>query len=163
MTGTRNNPPPPRAGSGHPEPVKIDLGSLPAMAGDGVVAFAWSNVRPLKGVLGLLDWRLNGHISQAIMGGAFEGAAGTTLLIPTSGRLGQNRLFLIGLGPWYENAGLAAFVEGCARASEVVIKAGVKSVTLCLPSQGLHSESLPDVASALQSWGQPRVEAILTV
>ena len=43
--------------------------------GDALVVPVWSDVRPLRGAAGLLDWRLCGRLSQMIREGRVSGAA----------------------------------------------------------------------------------------
>jgi hypothetical protein len=66
--------------------------------GDVMVVPIWSDVRPLRGVAGLLDWRLCGKISQMIREGRVSGAAGEKLLLVT-GRVPWRRVLGIGAGP----------------------------------------------------------------
>jgi hypothetical protein len=66
--------------------------------GDVLVIPIWSDVRPLRGPAGLLDWRLCGKISQMIREGRVSGAAGEKLLLVT-GRVPWRRILGIGAGP----------------------------------------------------------------
>lgn len=66
--------------------------------GDVLVIPIWSDVRPLRGPAGLLDWRLCGKISQMIREGRVSGAAGEKLLLVT-GRVPWRRVLGIGAGP----------------------------------------------------------------
>lgn len=111
----------------------VDLAGLDDLGGEVLGLFCWSDVRPLKGVLGLVDWRLCGTISRAIEGGMFTGAIGDTLLLPLSARMGPSRLFIFGLGPkaTWDNAVLRS---GCQRAREVTRLAGSKALSLGAPA-----------------------------
>jgi hypothetical protein len=66
--------------------------------GDVLVIPIWSDVRPLRGAAGLLDWRLCGKISQMIREGRVSGAAGEKLLLVT-GRVPWRRILGVGAGP----------------------------------------------------------------
>jgi hypothetical protein len=65
---------------------------------DGVVSPIYSDERPLKGVAGHVDWRLNGFISRLVMDDRLIGDSGEWLLVHTQGRLPYTHLFLVGMG-----------------------------------------------------------------
>jgi hypothetical protein len=63
----------------------VDLGRWDRCpGGDALVVPLWTDVRPLRGAAGLLDWRLNGRLSQLLREGRVEGATGEKLLFVTS-------------------------------------------------------------------------------
>lgn len=98
--------------------MKIDL--LPvdlarwdqAAPADLLVVGFYSDVRPLRGAAGLLDWRLDGRLSALIVAGNLSGALDEQLLIPPQTRLPWRMALAVGLGP------AAAFDE--ARATRVL-------------------------------------------
>lgn len=59
----------------------------------------FSDIRPFKGISALLDWRLNGRLSQVIIKNRFTGEFKDVLLLPSEGRIKANSILLIGLGP----------------------------------------------------------------
>ncbi|MDO8461601.1 MAG: M17 family peptidase N-terminal domain-containing protein [Deltaproteobacteria bacterium] len=63
-----------------------------------VVTF-FEDLRPLKGQAGLLDWRLNGKLSELILKGKMEGKFLEALMMPSRGRIGSQEILLFGLGP----------------------------------------------------------------
>jgi hypothetical protein len=65
--------------------------------GDLFVVPVWSDVRPLRGAAGLVDWRLNGRLSQCLREERFAGDLGERLLLPT-GRLPWRGILALGLG-----------------------------------------------------------------
>jgi hypothetical protein len=69
--------------------------------GDLFVAPIFSDVRPLRGAAGLVDWRLNGHLSERLREQRFTGARGERLLLPTR-RLPWRGVLALGLGPTHE-------------------------------------------------------------
>ena len=78
-----------------------------------------SDRRPLRGVAGLVDWRLCGELSAALQSGTLHGQVGERLLMSTRQRLGASRLLLFGAGPASRPLGapeLSALLEA-ARAS----------------------------------------------
>lgn len=55
--------------------------------------------RPLRGMLGMVDWRLCGFISRMIIRGRIDGSLGEAILLPGRPHLNVDKLFLFGLGP----------------------------------------------------------------
>jgi hypothetical protein len=111
----------------------VDLAGLDGLEGDALGLFCWSDVRPLRGVLGLVDWRLCGAVSRAVLANLFTGAAGETLLLPAARRMGPRRLFVFGLGPrlgW----DAATLQRSCQHAAEVLTQAGARSFRLGAPA-----------------------------
>jgi hypothetical protein len=58
----------------------------------------YSDVRPLRGAAGLLDWRLDGRLSALIVAGNLSGAPDEQLLIPSRKRLPWTLTLACGLG-----------------------------------------------------------------
>lgn len=77
----------------HPQ---ISLKSFPP--GDGMVLPIRADQRPLRGVVGLADWRLRGMLSRLLMSGRFSGRFGETCLVPGGGLLPVDKLLLFGVG-----------------------------------------------------------------
>ncbi len=65
--------------------------------GDALLVPVWSDVRPLRGTPGLLDWRLCGRLSQMIREGRVSGAAREKLLLATT-RVPWRRVLAVGAG-----------------------------------------------------------------
>lgn len=59
---------------------------------------AFEDVRPLKGSAGLVDWRLNGKLSNFFIQKRIQGVKGEALLMPTRGRLDSTELLVLGMG-----------------------------------------------------------------
>lgn len=111
----------------------IDLPGLDNLSGDAVGLFCWSDVRPLAGVAGYVDWRVCGALSQTIHTHVFAGELSDVLMVPVSGRFGPRRIFLFGLGPstaWTADT----LRESCRRAYDIMRRAGVESVILGAPA-----------------------------
>jgi hypothetical protein len=70
-----------------------------AAPADLLVVGFYSDVRPLRGAAGLLDWRLDGRLSALIVAGSLSGAADEQLLIPSRKRLPWQLTLTTGLGP----------------------------------------------------------------
>ncbi|MBI2339419.1 MAG: hypothetical protein HYU99_03480 [Deltaproteobacteria bacterium] len=59
----------------------------------------YSDFRPLKGVSSLVDWRLNGRLSQVLKTNRFQGNFGECLLMPAERRIRAQTILVMGLGP----------------------------------------------------------------
>jgi hypothetical protein len=108
-------------------PSDLSLAVLDALEVDSIAAFVGPE-RPLQGLAGLLDWRLCGAVSRAILEGTFTPERGEVLLLPSGGRLPTPRIFCFGLAGDASSAELVA-----RRACDVLARAGARSVALALP------------------------------
>ncbi len=66
---------------------------------DTVVLSFFHDERPLKGAVGLTDWRLGGFLSRLIMSKWIDGKFGDPLLMPANHRMQSQKVFVLGLGP----------------------------------------------------------------
>ena len=128
--------------SQHFEVSSGDLAGLDALGAEALAVFCWSDVRPLRGVAGFLDWRLCGALSRALQSGDFAAEAGELMLLPSNGRLGRRRLFVFGLGPiaQVDSEGLRRVSR---RAAEVVRRAGADKVAFAAP-KGPHGSEIEE-------------------
>lgn len=80
--------------------IQLVLSSLPIDEVPGRVTLAtfFQDVRPLKGSTSLIDWRLNGRLSDLILQGRISGQFSESLIMPSQGRLSSHEIFLFGLG-----------------------------------------------------------------
>jgi hypothetical protein len=134
-----------------------------APGGDLLVVPVWTDVRPLRGAAGLVDWRLNGRLSDCLREERFTGALQDRLLWPT------RRI------PW---AGILAIGQGATRdfdddrfrrtletAFAVMRGLGLRTMAAALP--GREGNRLgPERAASLfreASQGQDHVEAVTLV
>jgi hypothetical protein len=58
----------------------------------------WRDVRPVRGLAGLLDWRLGGRLSALLASGFVTGEAGEALLVPGKPQLPFEKVLVVGLG-----------------------------------------------------------------
>jgi hypothetical protein len=58
----------------------------------------WSDERPLRGLAGLLDWRLGGRLSALLKSGFVTGDAGEALLVPGKPHVPFEKVLVLGLG-----------------------------------------------------------------
>ncbi len=78
--------------------LKITSDTLDEIDSQVALILSYNDVRPLKGQAGLVDWRLNGFLSNLIHRDRFTGNLGEALLMPSQGRLGPKELIVLGLG-----------------------------------------------------------------
>ena len=115
----------------HDRLVEPSLSAVDQLDADAVLVGLCSDVRPLGGLLGMLDWRLCGRVSTMVERGAITGVDGEKVLFPTFGRIKVPRLFLYGWGPHAHAASKAS--ERVAAMIEMVKKAGGERVVFAFP------------------------------
>jgi hypothetical protein len=65
---------------------------------DTLVLHHFVSDRPLRGLAGFVDWRLNGFLSRLLLSGWVTGELQESVLMPGGQRLGVERILLMGLG-----------------------------------------------------------------
>jgi Cytosol aminopeptidase family, N-terminal domain len=118
----------------HVRMLSADFETIDALDVDAIVLGITTDIRPLRGASGLLDWRLCGRISQLLTSGAMHGSVGETLLSRCYNGVGATRLFLFGFGASNNIA-----TEAPARFAHilrVLDKAKVGKIVLDLPPPG---------------------------
>jgi cytosol aminopeptidase family protein len=78
--------------------VNPDLGSLDESGVELLACSIWRDQRPMRGVAGLLDWRLAGALSRLARKGFLEGELGEVLFVPGRPRLCFEKVLVFGLG-----------------------------------------------------------------
>ncbi len=94
--------------------------------------------RPVRGLAGLLDWRLAGRLSALLASGFVRGDPGEALLVPGKPQLPFEKLLLVGLGD------RAAFDDGAFRAGLLRIATTleglrVRRAVVELPGRGVEA------------------------
>jgi hypothetical protein len=118
-------------GRAGPQLLALSLESVDQAEVDSLALGLFSDERPLRGVAGLIDWRLCGMLSRFIAGGRLSGAGAERVLMPGAGRIGASRVFVFGLGP---RDGFAGALPDLARTiPEVLTAAGCQRAALALP------------------------------
>lgn len=78
--------------------VPPDLRRFDLLKSEAMALGFFADERPLRGALGLVDWRLCGFLSRQLMAGRARGERGEVLLVPARGRLALEKVFVFGLG-----------------------------------------------------------------
>jgi hypothetical protein len=79
--------------------VSPDLRELDLATAELLACCMWSDVRPVRGTAGLIDFRLAGKLSRLSREQFLEGRAGEVLLVPGRPKLPFERVLVFGLGP----------------------------------------------------------------
>ena len=137
-----------------------ELEGLDALECDSLAVFCWSDVRPLTGVAGFLDWRLCGALSEAILNQHFVGELQESLLMSLQSRLPIRRIFVFGLGRSTE------FDEGvvdqaCGHAVSVLSGAGAESISLAIPSHRRDSEKAATFLHRVETHWRKEVDTVV--
>jgi hypothetical protein len=103
--------------------------------GDVLVVPVWSDVRPLRGAAGLLDWRLCGRLSHLIQQGRLCGTTGEKLLLVTN-RIPWPRVLVLGLG---ESTAFddGTFQSTADRCLDTLRRIGANSLAIAFPGRDI--------------------------
>lgn len=63
-----------------------------------MVVTTFVDQRPLQGSAALLDWRMNGRLSQIFIRHRYRGETNESLLLPSEGRIKAKEVLILGLG-----------------------------------------------------------------
>lgn len=111
-----------------------DWKSLDVLQSEAILAPFFSDERPLRGLLGLIDWRLCGFVSRLIKRGVVRGELGETVLVPLGPRFASDKLFLFGVGN--SESFQPELVQGVIeRMLDVGSAARVRAMSLVLPGR----------------------------
>ena len=114
--------------------VTPDWKSLDALQSEAILAPLFSDERPLRGMLGLIDWRLCGFVSRMIQRGLVSGMVSENVLVPLRPRLLVDKLLLFGLGPEAEFDETRA-AEATRRMLAAAVRARMRAMALVLPGR----------------------------
>ncbi|MEM6290883.1 MAG: M17 family peptidase N-terminal domain-containing protein [Myxococcota bacterium] len=108
----------------------------------------FSDERPLQGVLGLLDWRGDGCLSDLARGGYASGAWDEAVLLPARRGMPAARLLLLGCGPRADFGEDLAEQVG-ARVARAALGLRPASVLLAMPSVAGERDVLESLFSGM--------------
>ena len=101
---------------------------------DGLCVGFSSDERPLRGAAGLLDWRLCGAVSRALLGGRLRGDVGEVTLMPSAGRMSFAKILLFGLGP-SDEVGEAGCRAACRLMAVTASRLGLARIAVAPPGR----------------------------
>lgn len=123
------------------------LDGLDDWTGDAIGLFVFSDVKPLAGVAGFVDWRACGALSRTLEAKNFGGQRGESMLLPTRMRAAFRRLFVFGLGSTSDiDAGVMR--NECRKAVRAMRDAGVTEVAIAAPASRAKRELEREFAKA---------------
>ena len=95
----------------------------------------WADERPMRGLAGLLDWRMGGRLSALLKSGFLSGQRGEALLVPGKPHVPFEKVLVVGLGTRsaFDDAGFRETVRHIASALE---KLRVRRAVVELPGRG---------------------------
>lgn len=136
------------SGRSGPQLLPAILESVDQVEVDSLALGIFSDERPLRGVAGLVDWRLCGLLSRFISAGRLSGRSAERVLMPGAGRIGATRIFIFGLGA---REGFAAALPGlAAEIPDVLTRADSRRAALALPGPAkLVAPSIDQIARRL--------------
>jgi len=134
------------------------------LEGEVVAAFFFVDERPLSGSQALLDWRLNGLLTQLLVQNSAHGAFGENILLRSNGKIASDWVLFVGGG---KRRGLGA--DGYRRLLDhlfaVCRRAGFVRVALGLGLlEGLSSSALQGmVRASLDAVALGGLECLLSI
>jgi hypothetical protein len=138
-------------------------GSAHRVRGDVVLVPLPEDERPVRGEAGVVDWRLNGKLSELVASGFCSGAFGEAALIPGANGIMAERVLLFGLGPKAfvcDGGVLQAFTLAGGRL--VSIRAG--TIVLALPEcLSLEQDGRPLIVGLARAMTVPRGSARMRI
>jgi cytosol aminopeptidase family protein len=109
-----------------------DLNGLDVLSVDAVALHLFQEKKQPRAVAGYVDWRMCGRLARLMLDDRFKGEIDETLLMPSKGRIGAERLFLVGLGD--PGKGRFGIIDRVEQAGQMLLDAGARSVALGGPS-----------------------------
>jgi hypothetical protein len=94
--------------------VTSDLRHFDAVRAEAILLPLFFGERPLRGAIGMVDWRLAGKLSMLVKAGRLGGGANERFLVAGRPKLAVDKLFVYGVGPResFDEAAFSAAVEG---------------------------------------------------
>lgn len=125
-----------------------DMAQLDQLRCEALVVTFFADERPLRGVGGLLDWRMCGFPSRRMLEGFIAGDPGESVLLSARGRLPLDKVLMVGLG-----AEEPFTVEDATARLSSVLGAlrgmGVRTVAMVLPGRSTERLGAAQAMEAL--------------
>ncbi|HPM78713.1 MAG TPA: M17 family peptidase N-terminal domain-containing protein [bacterium] len=130
---------------------------------DTVVLSFFENERPLKGAVGLTDWRMCGRLSRLIMHKWIDGEYGEPLLMPANHRMNSEKVLVVGLG-LFDQYDMNRYKQMVDKICETLMKIQVNRFALPLPGVELAqldpAEAAEFLGKALQRVYGPKADLL---
>ncbi len=102
--------------------------------GEVAAVFFFEDDRPLHGSASLLDWRLNGKLTELLLDGSVSGKPGDAVIVRNNGKLDADWALFLGGGK-RQRLSRAAWERLLKKAIKLCQKAGFERIAFCLDSQ----------------------------
>lgn len=121
---------------------RLEIVDLPAdrLPGEALLVPLFTDQRPLAGPAAVVDWRLDGALTQLLRDAVVTGKNGDCLGLQTNHKFLAPRLVLVGGGRW-QALDSARYQTLIGRLLQVAERVGVHEVALCLPPSELVDAS----------------------
>ena len=116
--------------------IEKDLHQLDEVNADLLVAGAFVEERPFKGLAGLVDWRMCGPLTRMALEGFITSNPGEALLMPGGGRIGVSKIVVLGLGS-ISTYKIKQARDAMMHMSRIIRQLKAASVVLELPGTGV--------------------------
>jgi len=133
------------------------------MDGEVVAALFFEDDRPLRGAAALLDWRLNGQLTDLLLDQKAVGALGDSVMCASNGKLESAWALLVGGGS-RRRLSRAIWERLVKRLLDICAQAGFSRLALCLDDDGsLPAAELVDLVAAVrEDQRYQQLECLLT-
>lgn len=119
------------------------------MEGEAAAVFFFEDDRPLHGAASLLDWRLNGKLTELLLAGKVSGRLGDTVVVRNNGKLDVDWALFLGGGK-RQKLTVAVWERLLKKGLKLCAKAGFGRIAFCLDSQEhISAAELKDIAGRL--------------
>lgn len=125
--------------------VLVDTRYLNDISGDFLGLWHFSDEKPLKGLSGLADWRLDAKISQSIISGRIAGNWGEKVLLGVAHPLSGVKIIIIGVGSIFE-CSPQRIKDAAGLMAGTAMKLKAKSLSMALPGMGVIGLDRADIA-----------------
>lgn len=132
------------------------------LEGEAVAAFFFEDERPVRSPAALIDWRLNGVLTELLLAGEARGTPGERILVLGNGKLATDWALFAGGGSWrgLDRGNYAHLIRDLLEACQLV---GFSRFALCLsPLDGMDTREMERlVAEVLED--EREVECLISV
>jgi len=119
------------------------LSQLDQLACDTLVLWVFADQRPLRGLAGFVDWRLNGRLSALLKDDFFDGMRHEQMMTVTGGRIGVNRVVAMGAG-FLRDLDLTAFSDLVDHTCQCLQRLKAPSAALSIPGWNREDQVYED-------------------
>jgi hypothetical protein len=114
--------------------VTSDLRQFNSVRTEAILLPLFAGERPLRGVVGLVDWRLSGKLCSLVRAGRLSGEEGERCLVAGRPKLAVDKLFIYGVGPreTFDEAAFSRSIEGLFA---TLASARIRSTVWLLPGR----------------------------